>query len=191
MLKLSRSLSIFSWWSPFIIPCYILPSPHVNHWFNCENMSRFHETNSFIASIMGNFRCLMKHCTCSVSLICLDYLISKRFAMISNNITNLFVHSPWFAIGDRFHQAIICCFNQSSRTFRSFSNTICFIHICMKSLMIATYININQIPFYKRSCIWDTVTNYFINWCATTSWKFEGQRYFRLFTAIRVWCGIA
>ena len=172
MLKLSRSLTIFSRWSPLVIPSNVLPGSHVNHWFDCENMAWFHEPNCFVSSIMRNLWSLMEHGTCSMTLISLDNLVTKWFTMISNNISNLSVHFTWCTVSDTLHQAIVSCFDQSSWTFWSFPDAICFVHISVEPIVVVTTdINVYDISLLKRSSIWDSVTNDFVDWGATTSWE--------------------
>jgi hypothetical protein len=72
----------------------------VDHWFNGENVSRFHETCCFIVGVMRDRRSAVKQASNSMTAVCsingesasISYL-PILFDIFADNIAHLSVHS--------------------------------------------------------------------------------------------------
>ena len=101
------------------------------------------------------------------------------FGIFFNDISNFFIHDIRFANGNGFFKSSVCVFNlcisifnfrltisefyQEFRVIIDFTNTESFIKIGMHSFVVDTDIQIDNIAFFERSVIRDTMANDFID----------------------------
>lgn len=113
----------------------------------------------------------MEHGTCSMSLISLDDLITKWFNMISNDVTNLFIHIARLAVIDSLHEAVVSGFDECSATLTYLSDAIGLVHVCMEAVDVAADVDVDDVTFLEWSGVWDSMTDDLIDRSATTSWE--------------------
>jgi hypothetical protein len=163
VLKLGGSLSICGATGPFIVPGDVFPNSLIYHWLDSEDMTWFHESDSFILGVMRHLWGLMEHSSNTMSCVRPYYGIAQWLNMISNNISTFSIHVSWLTIFDGFHQRVISGLNESSAALTNLSDTECFVHVCMIPIYVATDVKVYNVSLLKGSCVWDSMADALIN----------------------------
>lgn len=163
MFKLGRPLSIACWRCPLVFPSEILPSSLVYHGLNCENVARLHKPDCFVVPVMRYLGSAMENISNSMSSITSNNWESLGLHNIRNYITYFSIHSVWLAILNRFHQWFICSFYKQLRRFAHLTNVVGLIQVPMITVFEHRDINIDNITFFQRPCVWNAVADDFID----------------------------
>ena len=132
-------------------------------------MARFHESNSFVALVMWNLRCLMEHGSDAVACVTTHYRVAQWFDVAGYDVAALLVHVSWLAVRDGLHEAVVSSLNERARRLTHLTYAICFIHVRMIPILVHTHIQIHYIAFFERARVGYSMTNALIDRSATAS----------------------